>query len=375
MPAVSRVLVVGAGPAGLSAALALRQAGVDQVDVIEMTNDAEVVGSELSMSAPMLRALDTLGAADSCAEVGVALMQAHFRAADGAVLVTTPFPPAHRPGLPPTVGIKRPNLHAVLSRAATSAGANVRFGVRPAEIDDRQDQVFVSLNDGTTARYDLLIGADGVNSDVRRMVFGAAVVHRYVGQMAWRARVPRNTAPLLDIYFGPTSKAGLITVSEEHSYLFLLENAPEPRRLPREQFPETLRQALEPFGGDVADIRNEIVDPSHIHYSPLTPIIVAPPWHRGRVLLIGDAAHATTPHLAYGAGLAVEDGVVLGDLARVTASADALATAFTARRFERCRMTVENGIQISKWEQNPGSPEADVLGLTGRSLGALSAPI
>jgi 2-polyprenyl-6-methoxyphenol hydroxylase-like FAD-dependent oxidoreductase len=375
MPSLARVLIVGAGPGGLSAAIALRQAGIEQVDIVEAADDAAVIGSELSLSGPNLRALDSLGVADACAEIGVALTHATFRTAGGEEIAAAPFPPAHRPGLPPTVGITRPNLHKVLREAAISGGASLRFHATATGVEELEEGVAVSLSDGTRSVYDFVIGADGVGSDVRRIVFGDAVTPQYVGQMAWRARVPRRTGPLLDVYYGPTSKAGLITVSEENSYLFLLETAPEVRRLPQADFPDTLRRALGVFGGDVADIREDIQDPAHIHYSPLSPIIMPAPWHRGRVLLIGDAVHATTPHLAYGAGLAIEDGVVLGDLARPDSSPEELSVAFAERRFERCRMTVENGIQLSRWEQNPDDPDADFVGLTGRSLGALSAPI
>ena len=100
-----------------------------------------------------------------------------------------------------------------------------------------------------------------------------------------------------------------------------------------------------------------------------------PPWYRGRVVLIGDAAHSTTPHLAAGAAMAIEDALVLAEqLATDAAVADALA-AFQERRTERCRMVVENSVQLGKWEQHPDDPEADHDGLSARSWAALAEPI
>jgi 2-polyprenyl-6-methoxyphenol hydroxylase-like FAD-dependent oxidoreductase len=154
-----------------------------------------------------------------------------------------------------------------------------------------------------------------------------------------------------------TQPRGLITVTDEHSYLFVLENDPGVR-IPRDRFPALMRLALAPFNGAIADVRDAIVDPEHVYYSAPTPFLLPAPWHVGRVLLIGDAAHATMPQLAYGAGLALEDGVVLGDLAGTVGTVEELMNKFTARRFERCGLIVSNGIQISRSEQNPDTPDS-----------------
>ena len=87
-------------------------------------------------------------------------------------------------------------------------------------------------------------------------------------------------------------------------------------------------------------------------------IFVPTPWYRGRVLLIGDAAHATTPHLASGAGLAIEDAVVLGELLRSAKPVAAALEEFMARRYERCRLVVENSVQVAEWEKHPGDAAA-----------------
>ena len=92
-------------------------------------------------------------------------------------------------------------------------------------------------------------------------------------------------------------------------------------------------------------------------------------------MLIGDAAHATTPHLAYGAGLAVEDGVVLGEEIAAHDGVESALVAFTERRFERCRMVVENSRRLGEWEKTPDAPDADPVGLMNRSFAALAEPI
>jgi 2-polyprenyl-6-methoxyphenol hydroxylase-like FAD-dependent oxidoreductase len=104
--------------------------------------------------------------------------------------------------------------------------------------------------------------------------------------------------------------------------------------------------------------------------------LLAPlPWHRGRVVLIGDAVHASTPQLAMGAGLAIEDSLVLAELLDTAGTLEEALHGFGNRRFARCRMVVENSLQLGLWEQHPDDPEADPGGLSGTSWAALAEPI
>ena len=372
---VERALVVGAGPAGLSAAIALLQAGAWTVDIVELTDGDGVIGSELLLAGPVLRALDALGVADGCAATGVGLERGVHQAMDGRVLAETPFPPAHRGGLPPAVGISRPALHQILGQRAVELGGSLRHGVSVTSFENQDDAVAAELTDGTVATYDLLVGADGVASRTRTTALPGAEEPTYVGQAAWRARVARgDLAPELVVAYGPHAKPGVIPVSADYAYLFCLVTIPRFERLPRERFPTLLRAALEGFGGPVGEASQRIGDAEHIHYSPLMPVIVSSPWYDGRCVVIGDAVHATTPHLAFGAGLAIEDGVVLAEeIATHDTLGDGLAS-FFARRYERCRMVVDNGIQLSRWEQSPDDTEGDSVGLIGESFMALARP-
>ena len=124
--------------------------------------------------------------------------------------------------------------------------------------------------------------------------------------------------------------------------------------MPEERWPELLAEQLRGFGGALGAVRDSLDASARINYRPLEKLLLPPPWHRGRVILIGDAAHATTPHLASGAGLAVEDALVLGECLDVRAwrSSDALQR-FAARRYERCRMVVENSVRLGELEMQP----------------------
>ena len=169
-------------------------------------------------------------------------------------------------------------------------------------------------------------------------------------------------------------KAGITPVSQDEMYLFLLQHVPDNPRMPEERWAVLLGEQLRDFGGPLGAVRESLGVSARINYRPLEKLLLPPPWHRGRVVLIGDAAHATTPHLASGAGLAVEDALVLGEcLTSGTAMEDALQR-FVARRYERCRMVVENSVRLGELEMRraPAHGQAE---LQRASMMALAEPI
>jgi 2-polyprenyl-6-methoxyphenol hydroxylase-like FAD-dependent oxidoreductase len=135
-----------------------------------------------------------------------------------------------------------------------------------------------------------------------------------------------------------------------------------------------LRELLSDFGGLIGAARDEIDDPSDIAYRPITSLILPPPWHRGRVLLIGDAAHTITPHMAAGAGIAIEDAIVLAEVLQSESSPQQAFERFMTRRFERCRLVVDNSFQLGEWEKAPSTPGADPVRIEGETVRALAQP-
>ena len=138
---------------------------------------------------------------------------------------------------------------------------------------------------------------------------------------------------------------------------------------------QLLRRRLAVFGGLIGEIRDrDITNPSEVVYRPLEALILPPPWYRGRILLIGDAAHSTTPHLGQGAAQAVEDAVVLSELLAKDGPVADRMDEFMSRRYERSKFIVEASVQIGEWEQHP-TPEADFIGLTRKMMEVVAAPI
>jgi 2-polyprenyl-6-methoxyphenol hydroxylase-like FAD-dependent oxidoreductase len=124
----------------------------------------------------------------------------------------------------------------------------------------------------------------------------------------------------------------------------------------------------------IQKLRDQINEDSEIVFRPLDALLLKQPWYEGRVVLIGDAVHATTPHLASGACIGIEDGIVLAHSVATQATvAEALAD-FQSRRYERCRMVVENSLRLGEIEMTNGDKEEHQR-IMGQSMGALTAPI
>jgi 2-polyprenyl-6-methoxyphenol hydroxylase-like FAD-dependent oxidoreductase len=374
MAGIRKALVIGGGVAGMCAAIELRKRGVD-VDLAELDSQWRVYGAGITISGPTLRAFKAVGVVDEILRQGWCADGLDLYLADGARIGHLSSPRIAGPEIPGGGGIMRPVLARILREATTSSGTRVKPGVTFSSIRPEGNQVRVSLTDGSSDEYDLVIGADGCNSKVREALFPDAPKPRFTGQACWRAVVPRP--PEIEraaMYIGRSVKAGINPVSREEMYLFFLDKREQPDHIAPETWPALLREELAEFSGPVAQIRDAITPQSRIVYRPLFALLVPKPWHLGRVVLIGDAAHSTTPHLASGAGIAVEDALVLAEELENSPAVEQALERFTHRRFERCRIVVENSVKLGDIERNGGSPSEHER-LMRDSVGVLLAPI
>ena len=358
MTQVQRVLVVGGGIGGLSAAIALRQAAVE-VDVVEKNAAWDVYGVGIIQPGNALRALNELGLAQEAVAQGHPIRGDVAWLADGETQLADNHWPPLVPGLPPGNGITRPRLHRIFQKHTLDSGADVRTGVTFTAIDDRDDGVDVTFTDGQTRSYDLVVGADGLYSQVRETVFGAELKPAYTGQVCWRYNLPRiDGLDKIWVYLGATGTAGFVPLAEDLMYMLTIEKPPQgaPLRLAREGMAALYRERLAQFGGAVAAHRELIVDDDAVVYRPVENVLVPPPWYRGRVVLIGDAAHATSPHCGQGAAQAIEDALVLREELGLDRPLVEALEAFTRRRFERCKVIVEGSEAIGRWEQDHSLP-------------------
>lgn len=377
MAAIKKALIVGGGPAGLCAATVLRSHGMD-ADIVEINPDLRPLGSGLTMVGPSLRALrmvdeETLR---RCIRDGVGHEALSFGTADGQIVQRVDLPPVAGPGYPGGFGTMRPVFWGLLAESAQRAGTRIRLSTTVTAVSQDFDGVEVVLSDGSRERYDLLVGADGLHSKIRELAFPDAPRPFFTGQTVWRAVVgrPGDLTDDMAMYYGSTIKAGCNPVSATEMYIFAVENTPEITSPVRNEWPGLIQALLAEHQGVIGWARDRMTDPERIDRRPLHAILLPAPWHRGRVLVIGDAAHATTPHLAMGAGIAIEDAVVLGEVLGSHSDLGSALDEFVKRRFERCRLVVENSLRLGEWEKRPDDPDADPAGLSDASFAALAAP-
>jgi 2-polyprenyl-6-methoxyphenol hydroxylase-like FAD-dependent oxidoreductase len=374
MKSIRSALIVGGGIGGMSAAITLRRLGVS-VDLVDVDPHWRVYGAGITITGATLRAFRALGVLDAIAEHAYTGEGIQVCDMLGQRITRMPTPLVDDTGLPSSGGIMRPLLHKILSDKTLALGTNVRLGITVDTLSQQAHGVVAVFSDGRTAEYDVVVGADGVFSRVRTLLFPHAPLPQYTGQSIWRLVAPRP--PEIDsrhFFLGGPHKVGLTPVSSSEMYMFLLETTPRRPVVPDEALPAELARLMEGYGGPLRGIRQSLGPQSRIVLRPLEGFLLPPPWHHGRVVLIGDAAHPTTPQLASGAGMAVEDALVLADeLARSATVQDAFA-GFMARRYERCRLVVENSLEIGRREQRR-APIEEQTHLVEESLHALAQPI
>lgn len=374
MANAKKVLIVGGGFSGMSAAIELRKHGV-QVDLVELDPGWRSYGAGISLGGATLRAFDRLGILQEFLRHGNAADGVELYLPDGQRLGELPTPRIAGPDVPGGGAIMRPVLARILAQATRDAGTQVRLGCTFSSIVQDAEGVEVAFTDGQRDRYDLVIGADGLYSKVRAAVFPDAPVPVYSGQAVWRAVLPRPAeVKTAMMWVGGRCKPGVNPVSATEMYLFVTENRPLNERVDPQQFLPQLSALLAEFPAPMLRRIRESLSAESIVFRPLEHLLVPQPWHMGRVVLIGDAVHATTPHMASGACIGIEDAIVLVEELMRAPSLDAALQTFQARRWERCRMVVENSIRLGEIEMAAGD-RAEHSRIMGETLMALASPI
>ena len=373
MPAVNNVLVVGSGPAGTATAILLAGAGV-VVEVVEVKPDATAVGSGITLQGNALWVLRQLGVWDEVLAAGYPFNSLGLRTPDGTLLAEIPDARTGGNDLPATVGMPRPDLARILVERAIAVGVKFRFGTTHTTLTQDENGVDVTFADGSAGRYDLVVGADGIRSWTRRAL-GIELETRSTGMGIWRAftRRPADIVRTDLTYGGPCYIAGYCPTGPDSMYAYLVEDAQDRSALSPQQQLDTMRELSAGYHGPWDEIRELLDDPSRVNYTWFETHVLEGDWHRGRVVLIGDAAHSCPPTQAQGAAQAVEDAAVLAELLISTDRLDEqLWAAFTARRFERAKSVVEASNQLGQWLLD--HVRGDVPALMGRISATVSVP-
>ena len=349
-----RILVIGGGIGGLTAAIALRAKGHD-VHVIERDPDWSVYGVGIIQQSNVVRAMSELGLLDDYLSAGVGFDAVEIFLPDGTMIARVPSPRLVE-GKPANVGIGRRALHKVLGDRTLASGATVQLGVTTASIEDDGAGVNVAFSDGSSGCYDLVIGADGVYSQTRSALFPDAPEPQFTGQAVWRYNFARPEGlDALQVYNGRTG-VGLVPISSALMYMYVTTPEPDNPRYPREGLAANMRGKLAETAPAIRALAEQIVDDEGVVYRPLEGLLIEGPWHKGRIVLLGDAVHATTPHLGQGAGMAIEDSLVLADELSRHKDLNAALNAYRDRRFDRCAYIVRESLAICHGQIGRGPP-------------------
>lgn len=372
---IQSALVVGGGFSGMSAAIELRKRGI-AVDLVEIDPHWRNYGAGISIGGPTLRAFGTLGILEQFLVEGYACDGLDIFSPDGVLLTQVSTPRIAGDEVPGSGAVMRPVLANILADSTRASGTDVRLGCTVTELEQDAEGVTVDFSDGSRRRYDLLIGAEGLYSSLRTRLLPEAPQPRYSGQGVWRAVLPRPASITRTmLWVGDHLKVGLNPVSQDEMYMFVNEDRPVNDFVPPEQFLIRLKALLEPFSApEVCHAKAMLDERSLVIFRPLEGLLVEQPWYRGRVVLIGDAVHATTPHLASGACIGIEDAIVLAEELEKAASLPTALENFQQRRWERCRLVVENSMRLGEIEIN-GGDKAEHMHIMHASFAALAQPI
>lgn len=326
-----RVLIVGGGIAGLALAPMLAQTGVE-VEVAQREREWRPAGTGMYLPGNAARALRALGLEAQVALRAVDIARQRFYDHHGRLLCEVDVADLWA-AVGPCLAVHRAELHALLREAAGEVP--IRIGLAVKHLAQRDDTVFVDFSDGTSGTYDLVVRADGIHSAVRRLAFEATAVPRPVGQIGWRFLAPRpRDVTTWSVMLGRGTAFLTLPLAGDRVYCYCdVVSRPGPDT-PEQVGPERLGELFSEFADPAATLLEELDAAADIHVSTIEEVTLDR-WARERVVLIGDAAHATSPNMAQGAARALEDALVLTDcLHRIPAIPDAIA-AFESRRRPR----------------------------------------
>jgi 2-polyprenyl-6-methoxyphenol hydroxylase-like FAD-dependent oxidoreductase len=376
--AVSDVLVVGGGIAGLSSAIALAGRGAS-VTVVDHAGGVD--GASILFSHRAVYGLEELGILERILEVGRQIRPSErswwtyvFNATGERLPVPAPVL-GEDWSLPSTVFIYRPLLAEILAQAAADRGAEVLIGHTYTSVEQDAGGVHVELTTGERRRFDLVIAADGINSGLRAKFFPEAGGPVYTGSMSFRMMF--RDAPAEWLSGLHVAKGGTVasTMLPGHHFYLAVPSHMERRRVDQDEARQIVRKILSdyepsPMFAKASELLSRDVN---VIVAPYEWIFVEPPWHRGRIVLVGDAAHATAPTIGSAGGMAVEDAVVLAQELSATSDLDTALRGYADRREARTRLVVETSATLMRTHQERRPPQEEA-GMRLMALQKLAEP-
>jgi 2-polyprenyl-6-methoxyphenol hydroxylase-like FAD-dependent oxidoreductase len=361
-----RILIVGAGIAGLSLALALRRRGLS-AELIERSPAPTTDGAGLYLVGAATRALHALGLRDAALDRGCIVRTQSLFDRTGSLIARTDVD-AFWSGCGPCAGVTRAALHGLLTNE--TKGMPIRYGVALQSLRREAGQVVASCSDASQAPYDLVVGADGIRSTVRRLEFGDGKAS-FRGQVGWRFIAPMPVGVSgWSVFMGEGRVFLFVPMGNDAAYCYADRVVTEPPDDPERGRVERLRALFRDFALPVRETLAAIREDHPIHYAPIEEVIQTVPG-RDNVVLIGDAAHAMSPNMACGAAMSLEDALTLAELIGAAGDSDlgdGLVPTFVRRRAQRVDWVRQQTHRRDKMRGLPRLVRNAILGLLWNRL-------
>jgi 2-polyprenyl-6-methoxyphenol hydroxylase-like FAD-dependent oxidoreductase len=343
--------IIGGGIGGLTLAIALQRKGFN-VKVYENTPEFKPLGAGLVLAANAVKAFTEIGISEEVLQAGKVLKVLRIRDTRGNILTETDADQINAKfGLINNFTIHRADLHEVLVKLLAPGTIELSKGC--IDIDQAKSGVTIYFHDGSTVQADYVIACDGIHSAIRKKLLPESYP-RYAGYTCWRAvtdQVPThvNMDETCETW-GPGRRFGIVPLSKNRIYWFACLNAAANDSGMRSFKSADLIDQFRNFHFPVTDILKN-TDDSKIIWNDIIDIKPLKKFAFGKVLLLGDAAHATTPNLGQGACMAIEDAAILANCIEDYSTAEEAFTRFETKRITRTTTIVNNSWRIGKIAQ------------------------
>lgn len=346
-----KVLVVGAGIAGLAVARALREWGAE-LELVERTPAPDPGGAGIFLPGNAVRGLRALRLEEPVVDAAVRIGSQRLSDSRGCVLYEVDMTELWR-GIAPTIATTRATLRSVMLEGVENV--TIRWGTSPESIVLDDTGVDVTFNDGTTGRYDLVVGADGVHSTVRRLAFADAGLQQ-TGLYVWRLLAPRGAMdPVWSARLGRGTSFLMVPISPDQAYCYIDVGV------------DHVDEGLDGLAGRFDAPVPELTTGTVVHSGPIEQVVL-PTWSTGQVLLVGDAAHATTPNMAQGAAMAIEDALVLADVLQASPTVSGALQEYERRRRPRVEWVQQQSVNRDRTRGMSPTIRDTVLRVMGKRL-------
>lgn len=337
-----KIAIVGAGMGGLTAGIALKKFG-HQVTIYEQTTEILPVGAAISLWSNGVKCLNYLGLTHEIQALGGKMESlAYVDGLNQQTMTQFSLTPLYKEVGQKAYPVSRADLQNLLMQHFGMQ--DIQLGKKMIRIEEQAEQVCIHFQDGSSVEADLLIGADGTHSLTRQHVLGHTVERRYAGYVNWNGLVEINEglapAQQWTTYIGEGKRVSLMPVADNRFYFFF--DVPLDVGLPnqRDQYKASLKQYFAGWCTPVQQLIDSIDEQktNRVEIHDIEPFMT---FYKGRVVLLGDAAHSTTPDIGQGGCQAMEDAIYLARALQInTFGLDDALTRYQNKRNERTREMV-----------------------------------